>query len=160
MVCYVSCHILSSINIFVCRYIFWVDWGTDKIERASMDGSDRKVIISSGLLSPFSLTIDYSSQTLYWIDADGTLETSSTDGTGRTLLLSVKTILYKTFGMAYYSNRLYWTERNQDVVYSAPINDLNSYSLLISVPLYEPYELHVVHPHSQPASGNSCNSQE
>ena len=137
------------------RHIFWVDWGTDIIERASMDGSDRKVIVSSSLLSPVSLTLDYSSQTLYWIDRDGTLESSLTDGTGRTLLLSANTVLFNTLGMAYYSNRLFWTERKKDAVYSSPVNDLHSYSLLISSLSYEPYQLQVVHPFSQPAAGNS-----
>ena len=131
-----------------------MDWGTDVIERASMDGSDRKVIISSGLLSPTSLTIDYSSKTLYWIDRDATLESASTDGSGRKLLLSANTILDHTFGMAYYSSRLYWTDRTQESVYSAPINNLNSYSLLISSLSNDPYQLQVVHPLSQPATGN------
>ena len=130
-----------------------MDYGTGIIERASMDGSDRKVIVSSGLLSPVSLTLDYSSQTLYWIDRDGTLESSLTDGTGRTLLLSANTVLFNTFGMAYYSNRLFWTERKEDTVYSSPVNDLHSYSLLISSLSFEPYQLQVVHPFSQPEAG-------
>lgn len=138
-----------------CRYIFWVDWGTTMIERASMDGSDRRVIASGGLHSPVSLTLDYSSQTLYWIDGDGTLEKSYIDGSGRTLLLSADSILYNTFGMAFYSNRLYWTERKEEIVYSAPINDLSSYSVLITSLTYEPYQLQVVHPLAQPAAGNS-----
>ena len=118
-----------------------------------MDGSNRKVIISSGLVSPLSLTIDYSSQTLYWIDGDGTLERSSTDGTGRTLLFSSNPLLYNTWGMAYYSNRVYWTEREKEAVYSAPVNDIDSYSVLISSLTYEPYQLQVVDPFSQPAAG-------
>ena len=132
-----------------------MDWGTGIIERASMDGSDRKVIISSSLLSPVSLTLDYSSQILYWIDRDGTLESAFTDGTGRTLLLSADTVLFNTLGMAYYSNQLYWTERKEDAVYSAPVNDLDSYSVIISSLSHEPYQLQVVHPFAQPAAGNS-----
>ena len=140
----------------VHRYIYWVDWGTSMIERASLDGSERKVIISSNLLSPVSLTIDYTSQTLYWIDRDGTLESASTDGTGRKVLLSSNTALYNTFGMDFFNNQLYWTEREQPSVYSASINFLNDYSPIISslsFPNYDPYQLHAVHPLAQPASG-------
>ena len=52
--------------------MFWSDWGNiPKIERAYMDGSARKALISNktGLIYwPNGLTIDYQTDLLYWID--------------------------------------------------------------------------------------------
>ena len=42
--------------------------GSDTIERASMDGTSRTVLHSTGLASAYGLTLDYDSQTLYWTD--------------------------------------------------------------------------------------------
>lgn len=42
------------------RYLFWTDWGhIAKIERANLDGSDRKVLINTDLGWPNGLTLDY-----------------------------------------------------------------------------------------------------
>lgn len=42
------------------RYLFWTDWGSiAKIERAYLDGSDRKVLINTDLGWPNGLTLDY-----------------------------------------------------------------------------------------------------
>ena len=31
--------------LFLCRHIYWTDWGLGTIERASYDGSDRTVLV-------------------------------------------------------------------------------------------------------------------
>lgn len=50
--------------------MFWTDWGRNpRIERASMDGKQRTVIISSKLYWPNGLTIDYPNNLLYFADA-------------------------------------------------------------------------------------------
>lgn len=50
--------------------MFWTDWGRNpRIERASMDGKLRTVIISSKLYWPNGLTIDYPNNLLYFADA-------------------------------------------------------------------------------------------
>jgi low density lipoprotein receptor-related protein 5/6 len=51
--------------------MFWTDWGTPvpKIERASMDGKNRKILVETDLEWPNGLTLDYEKKLLYWIDA-------------------------------------------------------------------------------------------
>lgn len=50
--------------------MFWTDWGRNpRIERASMDGKNRIVIISDKLYWPNGLTIDYPTKLLYFADA-------------------------------------------------------------------------------------------
>jgi nidogen (entactin) len=51
--------------------IFWTDWNRDapKIEKANMDGTDRRTLVSDGLGLPNGLTIDYDTQQVCWADA-------------------------------------------------------------------------------------------
>jgi hypothetical protein len=51
--------------------IFWTDWGTEaRIERAGMDGSFRKAIISGDSIKwPNGLALDLLEQRIYWADA-------------------------------------------------------------------------------------------
>ena len=50
--------------------MYWTDWGKQpKIERASLDGSDRTVLVNSHLGWPNGLALDYSAGKLYWGDA-------------------------------------------------------------------------------------------
>ena len=42
---------------FINQILYWTDAGLDRIECANVDGSDRRVVISSGLNEPFDLTL-------------------------------------------------------------------------------------------------------
>ncbi|XP_033742626.1 low-density lipoprotein receptor-related protein 4-like isoform X2 [Pecten maximus] len=68
--------------------IYWTDWGTNaKIERANYDGSDREVVVDSGLVWPNSLVLD--GDLLYWCDGStDVVEKIARDGTGRTVIYS------------------------------------------------------------------------
>ena len=45
---------------YLFRYLFWTDWGhIAKIERANLDGSERKILINTDLGWPNGLTLDY-----------------------------------------------------------------------------------------------------
>lgn len=49
--------------------MFWSEIGVRaQIERSSMDGSERKVVISHGLSWPISITVDILTDRLYWTD--------------------------------------------------------------------------------------------
>lgn len=49
--------------------MFWSEiGGKAKIERSSMDGSERKVLISRGVSWPVSITVDILTDRLYWAD--------------------------------------------------------------------------------------------
>lgn len=49
-----------TMMLFYLRYLFWTDWGhIAKIERANLDGSERKVLINADLGWPNGLTLDY-----------------------------------------------------------------------------------------------------
>ena len=61
--------------------MYWTD-----TERASMDGTSREVLHNTNLVWPTALTLDYDTQTLYWLDASlDKLETSHVNGSNRRL---------------------------------------------------------------------------
>lgn len=50
--------------------MFWSDWGHHpRIERASMDGSMRTIIVQNKIALPCGLTIDYPNRLLYFMDS-------------------------------------------------------------------------------------------
>lgn len=51
-------------------YLFWVELGDHpSIERARLDGSNKKSIVSSDLILPNGLSVDYANKKIFWADA-------------------------------------------------------------------------------------------
>lgn len=56
--------------------MYWTDWEEDeiddsvgRIEKAWMDGINRQIFVTSKMLWPNGLTLDFHTSTLYWCDA-------------------------------------------------------------------------------------------
>ncbi|RXG71249.1 Low-density lipoprotein receptor-related protein 4 [Armadillidium vulgare] len=90
--------------------IVWTDWGDDaRIEKAAMDGTSRKVLIGERLFWPNGITIDYPTETLYWVDAkQHVIESAYIDGTKRRKINEHK--IPHPFGITVFEDRLYWTD--------------------------------------------------
>lgn len=62
---------------FSClSWMYWTDWEEDeiddsvgRIEKAWMDGFNRQIFVTSKMLWPNGLTLDFHTHTLYWCDA-------------------------------------------------------------------------------------------
>lgn len=77
-----------GIIFFTNRLMFFSDNGPNpRIERASLDGQDRVVIVYRGILRVVSLTVDTDNDKLYWADHDRqTLEGCDYDGSNRRVI--------------------------------------------------------------------------
>lgn len=72
-------------------WMYWTDWEEDevndsigRIEKAWMDGSSRRIFVTSNMLWPNGLTLDHSTSTMYWCDAYyDHIERIYLNGTGR-----------------------------------------------------------------------------
>lgn len=64
------------------RLMFWTDIGNMvKIERAGMDGSERRAVVNSSLGWPGGVAVDTISDRLFWTDERlGTIGSASLDG--------------------------------------------------------------------------------
>ena len=64
--------------------------GSSKIERASMDGTGRMTIHSKNFRI-VDITLDYSTQILYWVTHTGHVESSNIDGSNKRHLTNIGT---------------------------------------------------------------------
>lgn len=83
--------------IFILSYMYWTDWGEEpRIERAGMDGSNRKIIVEVDIYWPNGLTVDLDEQKLYWADAKlSFIHRANLDGSSR--LVGLLSLLSLTF---------------------------------------------------------------
>jgi hypothetical protein len=83
------CLLFSIIFYCIYRALFWTDWGIQpKIERCSMDGNNRRVLVRTSIYWPNGLTVDYAANKLFWTDAKHhVIETSNFDGSHRRTLV-------------------------------------------------------------------------
>lgn len=50
--------------------MFWTDWGQNpRIERANMDGSNRKIIVNTKIYWPNTIALDYTTNRVYFADS-------------------------------------------------------------------------------------------
>ncbi|RLV98301.1 hypothetical protein DV515_00010943 [Chloebia gouldiae] len=72
------------------RAMFWTDSGLDRIERARLDGSERRVLFDTELVNPRAIAVDPVRGNLYWTDWNREapkIETSTVNGANRRVLV-------------------------------------------------------------------------
>ncbi|XP_055996988.1 low-density lipoprotein receptor-related protein 4-like isoform X3 [Ostrea edulis] len=135
--------------------IFWTDWGNlPKIERSYMDGSGRSVIANTSLFWPNGLTLDYTTQKLYWADAKHhVIECANLDGSSRRTVINSG--LPHPFALTLFEDELYWTDWH-----TKSINKANKFTgndvEMVRNRLHFPMDIHSFHPQRQPDSPNRC----
>ena len=129
--------------------MYWTDWGINpRIEMASMDGTSRQAIITSGLGWPNGLAIDLTLGRLYWADAKlDKIEESDLAGENRKVILNTTGI--HPYGLAFYKGHLYWTDWQ-----SKSVNRINRTGGVVEVlvsGLQTPMDIHVYDEDTRPA---------
>ena len=129
-------------------YIYWTDWGAiPKIEKLTLTGRNRHIIISTHIRWPNGLTIDYATSRLYWVDAFfDKIETSDLEGRVRRNLLRVP----HPYGIAVRNSILYWTDWMTRSVASAGIDGSTALRNITSG--LRPSNVHVVYYSAQPGA--------
>ncbi|KAK2046104.1 hypothetical protein LZ31DRAFT_583640 [Colletotrichum somersetense] len=127
------------------KHMYWTNMGTSfktnsgSIERANLDGSNRRTIVpagSCGVFTPKQITIAKQSRKLYWCDREGMkVMRANLDGSGPEVLISTGTTeedrldqLKWCVGIAVDEKRglFYWTQKgpskgNKGRIFRAPI---------------------------------------
>ena len=92
--------------------LYWTDWGTDKIQRANLDGSSAEDLVTSGLDGPTGLALDMTGGKMYWTDA-GTnkIQRANLDGSSAEDLYTTSASLEIPYGIALdvAGGKMYWT---------------------------------------------------
>ena len=144
-----------SFYIYDTVYVFFIDcyigqtmgWIPLK-EHQWMEGK-RTVLHNTNLESPYALTIDYDTQTLFWADSSlDRLESSSVDGSGRTLLTTVN--IDSPFDITFYDGQLYWTDTSHDAILTTPLSSPNNVTFLTASLGGDPYGIQLISNDRQP----------
>ena len=128
------------------RNMYWTDTGSiRKIEKASMDGTSRKILHNTNLNYPYGLTLDIDTQTLYWVDQyRSVIEKSSVDGTNR--IVVTRTMVSRPYFITFYRGILYWYDRGYYRIQSIAIS---SPSIVTTYPSTNAYGMEVIAPQRQ-----------
>ena len=140
------------------RWMYWTDWGSSpRIERASMDGTSRSTLHNTGLQWPNGLTLDLTTQILYWADAGNLydrIESSRVDGSNRRVLTT--THVYHPFGIDIFRGVLYRTDWAAKAVLNASVAQPSTVGVVISRLLLDPMGIRVVSMEKQPIGMQLC----
>uniref|UniRef100_A0A8C5WL86 LDL receptor related protein 5 n=1 Tax=Leptobrachium leishanense TaxID=445787 RepID=A0A8C5WL86_9ANUR len=86
-----------------------------KIERAALDGTEREVLFTTGLIRPVALVVDNKLGKLFWVDADlKRIESSDLSGANRITLEDSN--LLQPMGLTVLGDHLYWIDRQQQMI--------------------------------------------
>ncbi|XP_078415645.1 vitellogenin receptor-like [Cetorhinus maximus] len=134
--------------------MYWAEIGSEPhIERAGMDGTNRKLIVKSGLGWPTSLTLDPLGRKLFW--ADGKLYcigVANLDGTAMKLFQLAH--IRRPFAVAVFEDEIIWSDVELRTVQKADRQGKNRTVLLKRN--VQPYGLKVMHEVLQPHVFNPC----
>ena len=95
-----------------------------------MDGTARMVLHDTNISSPVGMTLDYDTQTLYWIDSWlRTLESSGVDGSNRVLLTELPRFS-RPWDVTFFEDTLYWTDQRLNAIYSSSVDSPGNFSIV------------------------------
>ncbi|XP_044256052.1 low-density lipoprotein receptor-related protein 6 [Tribolium madens] len=139
-------------------FMFWTDWGeVPKIERAGMNGdpTTRRVIVNTTIIWPNGLTIDYETETIYWIDGSlQFLESMTYEGTNRTTVL--KSGFQYPFALTMFQTKIYWTDWKSWCIHLYDQNTKQSKELIDHLDYTVPMYIQVYNKLRQPKRPHAC----
>uniref|UniRef100_A0A665XAN3 Si:dkey-88l16.3 n=1 Tax=Echeneis naucrates TaxID=173247 RepID=A0A665XAN3_ECHNA len=137
--------------------MLWSEIGsTPQIERAGMDGSKRKVVVSRALSWPVSLSYDFLDNRVYWADEKlRCIGSASLDGENIKILQLAETP--NPFSVAVFNDKVFWSDTKRRTIRSADKNTGKDQKVLLKRP-GQPFGLKVslIHALSQPAISSPC----
>ena len=93
-----------------------------------MDGTDKEILHNTSLLTPYGLTLDFDTQTLYWTDYNlNKIEMSNVDGSNRMVVTTL--LVADPYSITFYNGSLYWTDFSYNRILTTEVDsaDVTSY---------------------------------
>ncbi|KAM9293960.1 nidogen-2 [Gastrophryne carolinensis] len=98
------------------KKVYWTDVSERRISRAGLEpGAEPEVLISTDLVSPEGLAVDYLRRTMFWTDS-GTdkIESARLDGSERKTLFDTNLVNPRAITVDAIRGNLYWTDWNRE----------------------------------------------
>ena len=74
--------------------IYWTDNGTNKIQRADLDGSDVEDLVTTGLSTPLGIALDVAEDKMYWTDVgNDRIKRADLDGSNVETLIETRKLV-------------------------------------------------------------------
>ena len=111
--------------------MYWRDTGTEKIQRANLDGSQVEDLITTGLRTPLGIALDVGRGKMYWTDY-GTEKIQRANLDGSNVEDLITTGLTTPVGIALDVGRgkMYWTDTGTDKIQRANLDGSNVEDLI------------------------------
>ena len=93
-----------------------------------MDGTEKTIVHNTSLSTPYGLTLDYDTQTLYWTDYRlNKIEKSNVDGSNRAVVTTL--LVRNPYSITFYNGSLYWTDLSYNRILMTTVDsaDVTSY---------------------------------
>ena len=118
--------------------MYWTDFGTDKIQRANLDGSSVEDLITTGLTDPVGIALDVSGGKIYWTD-NGTdkIQRANLDGSSVEDLITTGLTGPVGITLDVSEGKIYWIDNGTDKIQRANL-DGSSVEDLITTGLSTP----------------------
>ena len=109
---------------WINRKLYWCDFGSDTIEYSNLDGTDRTLLLSTGVDQPRGLAIDPFSGYIYWTDWGDTpkIEKMTLTGTNRQTIVSSSLGRPNILTIDYATSKLYWVDAHFDKVETSDLD--------------------------------------
>ena len=103
--------------------MYWLDRGTDRIQRANLDGSNVESLVTAGLNGPKELALDVAGGKMYWTD-NGTdkIQRANLDGSQVEDLVTVGLIGPAALELDVAAGRMYWTDQRTGKIQRANLD--------------------------------------
>jgi low density lipoprotein-related protein 2 len=104
-------------------FLYWTDYGQfPKIERAFLDGTGRKPIVTTSISTPRDITIDHATNDVYWVDSviDSIQSVNYLGGNRRDIRSELTgQRMPSPYGLAVFGDKVYWVDRNLQALFRA-----------------------------------------
>ncbi|VDP76174.1 unnamed protein product [Echinostoma caproni] len=134
--------------------LYWITRGRQSmIEMMDMDGQNRQTLVTDQMQSPYSLTLDYIRNEIYWADGSrGSVDAYDLDrGTRRTVIQSDD---YYPVWVAVFEDWVYWSDRKQNALFRANKMTGADPESMFSIP--DPLSFRLQHDLLRPVWVNRC----
>ncbi|KAA3601585.1 MAG: T9SS C-terminal target domain-containing protein [Calditrichaeota bacterium] len=118
-------------SICNAQKMYWTDIGSDKIQRADLDGSNLEDLVTTGLSQPEGIALDLTNSKMYWVDVvTDKIQRADLDGSNVEDLIT--TGLSATVGIALdlTNSKMYWTDLTTDKIQRADLDGSNVEDLI------------------------------
>ena len=119
--------------------LYWTDFGSDRIQRADLDGANVENLVTRGLDAPAGLALDVSAGKMYWADSrTRKIQRADLDGANVENLITsgLNTPVWMALDAS--GGKMYWTDWGTDRIQRADLDGSNVENLVVAGGLNSP----------------------